>query len=711
MARAITELILREDVSMELLLHQIENNGSKILLLLDGYDEATPEIKRVVHRLLLEKNLKVLLTSRPGGVEELSSYIDLKIENVGFSDQQIENYAQQYFLRGLTQKDHRPFLHAIRASNYFSDFARTPLYLQMLCCLWEKKKESFSSGLTDLYTQMIHQLLNWNTKKLKSFNKEEILSFLEEIAYKWLGQTAIPWEALEKICQSKGFAIEDLFSTGLLKQSSKESYTFLHASFQEYLAAKFLLSQGIDAQKEFITKHFPTHEMVILFLCGISSSSDPSLLFFLLETFSFSFEKEWSEEKFMFSTNCLNECAQNIQNLPQVGKYLEQSYSLWKKINGNLYPTPLFFAVQYGHTWLAESFCNKDPSIIGKYQDDGWTPLHFAAKAGRVEIAQWLCNKDPSIIGKYHKDDWTPLHMAASEGHIEMAKWLCEKDPSIIRKYQNKGRSPLYEAVSLGQVEMAQWLCNKDSSLIGKYQKDGWTYLHEAAAKGKVAMAEWLLKQDPSLLGKCRYDGTTPFCVAVQTGHLEMAEWLSEKDPSLIGKCDNNGNTALHTAAYEGHVKIAEWLYKKDPSLIGKYANNGCTPLHVAAGKGHIEMVKWLYKKDPSLIGKYMNDGCSVLQTAIYGGHVTIVQVLYKKDPSLIGKYANNGCTPLHIAVSKGHFFIVKWICSLDPAQLFVKFENLTPYRLAIKIDQQSIADWLLINFPKACKAEKCTVS
>ncbi len=684
LAQAIYELILKEEIELSAFLSKFKENSSRSLILLDGYDEATPHLKQVIARLFQEKELIIFLTARPGGADSLHSYLDLKIESIGFGDEQIENYTKQFFSRGNSKKDHHPFLHAIKTSPNLLDLARNPLHLQMLCSLWEKKKEGVASGLTGLYAQMIDQVLIWNAKKFKSLDRENILPLLGimGLIYQERGLQSISDQILDQSFQGTRYTKQDLLWTGFFKETTKGRYSFLHLSFQEYFAALALTCQSFEEQKTFILKHWDDVNCrpIFTFLCGMifnlnlpSHTGESALVFFFETLHRQSSDQLSKKERFKLTFRCLAECPNDFKRIPFFDNYLEEAFS----------------------------------SIHAAGPNENFILFQDAVLEGNIEMLQWLGSKDPSIIGKVAEGGITFLHRAAGRGRLKIAEWLCSKHPSLIGRYTTDGRTPLHSAVSEGHIEMAEWLCSKDPSLIGKYTTDGWTPLHAAVS---IKIAEWLCSKDPSLIRKYAIDGVTPLHAAVSRGNIQMAEWLCSKDPSLIRKYMTNGITPLYSAVFKGDIQMAEWLCSKNPSLIGKYATDGTTPLHIAAGRGRIEMAEWLCSKDPSLIEKYTQDGMTPLYSAILGGSVEMAKWLHSKDPSIIGKYTYWGITPLHMAILKGDLDIIEWICSADPKQLFIKFYGTTPFALSLhKVPLMSfkinpaVRDWLQANYPEAC--------
>ena len=237
---------------------EIISINPRSLILLDGYDEATPVLQELIRKLVKDQRFTIFLTSRPGMVDALNPLIDLRIENHGFSDEQLRQYTQNFFARKNATGSHLPLLQAIRSQAQLWEIAHTPLYAQMLCTLWEKRKESFASHLTGLYQQMVDHLLLWNRKKLEHLDQKELLLRLGTIAQKGLmdDQLVIPEFVIRDVLKNSPFTGDHLLLTGLLKKSADgQFYFFLHLSFQEYLTAYKMAQASQSIQREFIQTH------------------------------------------------------------------------------------------------------------------------------------------------------------------------------------------------------------------------------------------------------------------------------------------------------------------------------------------------------------------------------------------------------------------------------------------------------------------------
>jgi ankyrin repeat protein len=696
LAQAIVELILHKEVELGVVLDNVKQHYSKTLVVLDGYDEASPELRQAIALLFQEQELTILVTSRPGATTHLNPHLDLEVESLGFRNDQIEMYARQFFARQEVKKDHRPFLQTIRTNSLLFDLARTPLHLQMLCSLWEKRGEGVISKLTELYAQMIDELLLWNVKKFAIGDKGKILGILGNIAWETPDLHGfVSSETVEKSLQGTEYTKQDLLATGLLKEAG-DGYCFLHSSFQAYFLALALTRADLEAQKAFVClRHIidPQYEPVFAFCCGmVFSLNVPSptgesamLLFFetldnerqeltnLLPRLPYEesrFEEERLLQTFQQAFRCLDECPADFKQDPRFDTYLSKAFHCIKAF--------------------------KLEVIL----------FYDAVEQANVGMIQWLDSRDPELFKNLNQEEMRFAHLAAERGYLKVLQWLYAKDTSFVNRVDKEGYSVLHTATSGGHKHIVEWLYLKNPSLIQQSTKDGWLPFHLAASQGHVEVAEWLYAKNPSCIN--RYvDENTCLDLAAGNGHVAMVEWIYAKNPTLINKYAKNGWTALHSAAASGKKDMVEWLYAKKPTLID---TESAMLLNAVALGGNIEIAEWLYAKNPPLFEKCDKQQRSPLIAAIYKGHLQMVKYLYSKNPSLIHTYVpSQEVTPLHKAIFRNNIEIVQWICSVEPKQVFIKHREQNAFQIALWSKNQAIAEWLYANYPEACQDSAIT--
>ena len=268
--------------------------GEGVLLVFDGFDEFPDELRRkslvvkVISGSYLPK-AAVLVTSRPSATAELLSVcqaaVDKHIEVIGFSDDEIQEYAENKFMG-------RPEL-LTGFKEYLSAYpvVRGMMYSPLNCgIIVDVYHENYISHrpiphtLTQLYTELSFCLLS---RHMESLSHEELPSSLEGfqqsnihlyLRLKELGKLA--FEAVESQtvifkskqvpegCRDLGLLIS---CSELYRYGKKVTYNFFHLTLQEYMAA-FYISQlpSSEQRKVFVEHRQSRHLDVWQFVAGLT---------------------------------------------------------------------------------------------------------------------------------------------------------------------------------------------------------------------------------------------------------------------------------------------------------------------------------------------------------------------------------------------------------------------------------------------------------
>jgi ankyrin repeat protein len=193
----------------------------------------------------------------------------------------------------------------------------------------------------------------------------------------------------------------------------------------------------------------------------------------------------------------------------------------------------------------------------------GWTPLYFAIDEGHTEITELLIAKgadinakNASAIGLNAEDirGWTPLHCAVKKasrtGEMDVVELLIIKGANVNAKDEAKddgGKTPLHWAVGFGQKEVVELLLRKGADVSAKDDL-GMTPLHGASGYQKDAekIAELLLANGAEVNAK-RDGGWTPLNEVVIAS--ETYKEGAAKVFALLRK---------HGGKTEGELKIEE---------------------------------------------------------------------------------------------------------------------------------------------------------
>ena len=265
---AISEQLLPRDMekSVEKLLHfmkDIHNQERLILIILDGLDELPEKSRHHVDELLERRILPfcfVLATTRQErGIEVRKSVVfDIHLEIKGYTESDSIAYIRRHFEtidqspkgeKLIEEMQQNTFLHALR---------NNPLNLLLLCVIFEDYEGKLPTSRTELYQVIVQCLLRRycarhslavpkdNTTLQKRF-EEDVLA-LGELAWACLlnDRQSFPEGKLAEhevkgqnlIARKIGLLYKE---ESLKRISPQHEYWFLHKTFQEYLAAAFII--------------------------------------------------------------------------------------------------------------------------------------------------------------------------------------------------------------------------------------------------------------------------------------------------------------------------------------------------------------------------------------------------------------------------------------------------------------------------------------
>ena len=238
--------------------------GERLLLIFDGFDELSErqQEKCSVFMRLLEGSMlnraSIFVTSRPSATsllpKQFHDNLHQHIEIVGFEEKDIRRYIDCKFKDSKTPCILDDFNEYISSHDFIFTLMYVPLHCALITDLyeqyWRKGEKQFApKTLTQLYTCLICSLLERHLEDVPQYSGEqykihEISDLPPDIHEQLMKLSALAAKGIEK----KEFVFENVNceTLGLLQKVSEDnrrsrntvtSYSFLHLTLQEYLAA------------------------------------------------------------------------------------------------------------------------------------------------------------------------------------------------------------------------------------------------------------------------------------------------------------------------------------------------------------------------------------------------------------------------------------------------------------------------------------------
>ncbi len=280
-----------------------EREGEGVLIIADGWDELSEENRSklsFLYNLLFGDALpfaSVLLTSRPSASAPLHNLpsVDRLVEVVGFSEENIKQYIESEFEQFpekasslIEQLENNPVIQSV---------CSVPLNCAIVCNLWHTLDQELPRTLTELYTQIVLNVILRNIKKkgpdcpigFNSFDEipndlQDTFWLICEFAYECLllDQLVFSEDELSSRLPEVG---DKLLCFGLL-QSARSllpvghglSFHFAHLTIQEFLAALHLATLPNEEKLKVVKARARNgrFDMVWRFMFGLASKQHGS---------------------------------------------------------------------------------------------------------------------------------------------------------------------------------------------------------------------------------------------------------------------------------------------------------------------------------------------------------------------------------------------------------------------------------------------------
>ena len=302
--RKLVDILFYDDENLS---QKVEGNlkkcgGKGACFIIDGLDEYQPKCQgeSVIYHLIYKKCLPfsmVIVASRPVATSGIRDYSTKRIEVLGFTRQQIYEYVGNYPFEVSKPTDmaRRLKLFLSQHGNILH-MCYLPVHAAIICFLFSQLEGDIPHTETQIYEQFAMSTIlrqktrnkgSFQLKSLKSLCGQDKIEFskIVKLAYEMIiNSQQVVSQSVAKVSLSNG-TDSDLACLGLLTvertyrhYGNEDMYTFLHLTFQEYLAAFYLAEMEVEKQIEVITEHAsePRLKNIWKFFCGLVVFSEQS---------------------------------------------------------------------------------------------------------------------------------------------------------------------------------------------------------------------------------------------------------------------------------------------------------------------------------------------------------------------------------------------------------------------------------------------------
>lgn len=265
-----------------------KHNGLGLSFILDGFDEYLPKkkdtyIHKLINKLQLPKAV-VIVASRPVAVAHFRSSATRQIEVLGFLKEQIAEYINVYNFSGeskceelLKYLDHHPNVHHM---------CYLPIHTAMVCFLCQAGR-SLPDSETGIYKEFT---ICFFLRSMRKDKEDVFIDSIEELpssernSFMKICKLAFETTILSKQVMSEK-EVKSYFDAynnddylGLinvdkvaLKHGFQKLYTFLHLTFQEFLAACYISFLKEEEQTRLVSEYGHAKQMQVVwkFYCGL----------------------------------------------------------------------------------------------------------------------------------------------------------------------------------------------------------------------------------------------------------------------------------------------------------------------------------------------------------------------------------------------------------------------------------------------------------
>ncbi|XP_039432348.1 uncharacterized protein LOC120415041 [Culex pipiens pallens] len=698
---------------------------SKIHLLIDGFDEISPDYSDIVIKLLefYKKKItaKIWVTTRSGGgLEKLQECFQartysLKALNIDESKDFLMNFWSRKIKIDLAQRTQifddfvKRLFHELSISLLHGelDLISVPLQMKMIATIFQGHFEAYCNAtesvfsfqqldLIDLYEKFIDlkfnvilmeekHKLNLNQPFIKKQNKNNFQQFQDKhklaAIYTQFNKTdvdkMISKEQMDTVQNLLNDVENSVEKTGIITRVVDGKPMFVHQTYAEFFAAAFFWEKYVSLKGEpFVT--FIKHSLVCLikekrvqiakflqFMVQKKIKKCSNLPFkarALLDSLLDNAPNCWKD----FNTRTFSSLLQIVEeSMSSDSECLPQLEKLVSEKSNLIQNILLLKAAENGNFQLVRVVTTVRNDMLNATFDwlEDWTALHFAANGGHLNIVDHLVTMSANVNSVTRENGQTALHMATENGHTSVVELLLNKGADANISMTNTGITALHLAAREGFTGIVSVLLAEHAVIDSATTVDGETSLHIAAGNGHLDIVRNLVKMGAKVNVGTRKNGSTPLHIATKNGHLAIVQTLLANGSLVNAGTTDFGLTPLHWAVRRKNFELATLLLDKGASVDSATNVVGFTPLHFAASSGHAELVDLLLERGTNINIATAEEGWTPLHLAVRKNLGEIVSLLLDKGADIDSIVASDGGTPLQCAAEMGH---------LEMAQLLI---------------------------------------
>jgi len=334
---------------------------------------------------------------------------------------------------------------------------------------------------------------------------------------------------------------------------------------------------------------------------------------------------------------------------------------------------------------LLQNGANPDDIVLtrhkAKAQEWGQAAFWECASKGHIKLLEFMlnCGNQANAILEVPENvhnKYTLLHRASYCGQEEVVRFIANRGADIYIRDANNNTA-LHHAAKSGSVNIIKLLLDKGMS-VNLTDKNAYTPLHVSAQFGHLEATKALFERGAAINNTNKY-GNTPLIEAAYNSKLEIFRYLTEMGADINIR-DAKNNTALHHAAKSGSVNIIKLLLDKGMS-VNLTDTDEFTPLHVSAQFGHLGATKLLVLRGAAInnTNKYGN---TPVMEAAYRGKLDTFCFLTENGADINIRDAKNN-TPLHKAAKSGSVDIIKLLLDKGMSVNLTNTHNNTPLHIS----------------------------